>query len=64
MSWLPILTSTLVLDKPLIIRTADTLGLGRSFDVVNYDATFFTEEEAVMSIQNQGDFIEFMEVPE
>jgi|GEM_PF-6338217 len=63
-NWIPILMETLLLDKSLLIRTADSFGLGRNFEVVNFDSNLFTAEEVVCVIQNQGDYVEFMEVPE
>ena len=63
MKWLTISINPPELDAVIVLRTADDFGLGRTFEVVDFDSKVI-EKENYLSYLECSDFIEWMELPE
>ncbi len=63
MTWLTTNINPPVLDKPILVRTADKFGYGHNYDNFNFNSVVFDEDEAESHLLSRG-FIEWMEIPE
>jgi hypothetical protein len=61
--WLTININPPKLGKPIAVRTADFLGFGRSFDILEFDSSVMNQDEFASYLEAQN-FIEWLELPE
>jgi len=50
------------LDAHIVARSSDEFGWGCTIEIFELDSKKFTEEEAIMHLENHG-FIEWLELP-
>lgn len=61
-NWLTISINPPKLDEKIVVRGADTTGLGCSMEIVEFDSAMFDEDEAADHLIH-SEFIEWLELP-
>lgn len=60
--WLTVRINPPKLDEVIVARSADEFGYGATKELFEFDSKVFTEEEAIMHLQNRS-LIEWTELP-